>query len=266
MKKEQLKKKYNALFNKMGINLEEYNQPELFEKIADLLVFPAYAIKIVSQPIKYLFLIALIAIIVSFYSGNAVFGFVLIFLGIPLTIVNGFFWGQVVFVNKISDDINRILDFSLQLTRTTMEDMREIKGKITDESLQLPKFSVITKGLLLTVLLPNLETIVRKKIPFLGRFIASVCSRIVFVLAKKIEESENEIRKEIAIDEKTENLKDRVGEYISKGELFVGKLEDKIDDYVKITTKVAAYPLTILATILSLLSIFVLLLFFFVFV
>lgn len=267
MRKKTLDTLVKKIQNETGIDFKAYDSGELFEKISDLVTFPVYAVRTLLMPIIIILIFLIIAIIWSFaIKGAVAFGIVLILLGLPLSVANGVLIGQVLLIRKTSEDVNRILFLSLELSEQIITDIGKLQSKINDKNFKLPKVTDIIQGAIYAVIVPNVLQVVKEKIPIVGRFVSAVISTIMYAAITRLKDKEEEVRKETGIDEKFEKTVDVIDDYMDKSIVQINRFQEKIDNVIERTIRIATFPFKTISAIVLIFSAIVLSIFYLVLV
>ena len=180
MNKEKVNQIKERVKAKTGINLEDYHNEELSEKISEIVVFPLYAAKIIFIPLLILVLITAFLIILAFVKGKIFIAVVMLIIGIPLSIADGLLLGIHRFVMKTIEDVKSIILLSLQTSDDVLTDVGKLEEQTSQKVEQLPSASEIVNGVLYHVVLPNvMQLIVQRKLPLIGTILTSVFTKIV---------------------------------------------------------------------------------------
>ena len=101
------------LKNDFGLDLETYKNPEMVERLGELIAFPTFLIKSISIPI----VIAILIFVTSFFILD--FGWIgltfYIIIGLVLYIISGVITGILNFISKLQNDIRKIINLTFDI-------------------------------------------------------------------------------------------------------------------------------------------------------
>lgn len=257
MKKIEINKIREDLLTKTGIDFNNYNKPELFQKIADLLTFPAYGFRAIKKAFNIFFFLLLLSVVLwIFLTGKMGIGFVVLVIGFLLVLVNSLIWGQVILLNRTSNDICAIAEMSVDIAENAITDIQNIRATLDDNS-QLPKATDLLSGAMQVVILPNVLEIVRKKVPLVGKVLAGLTENMLVSFTKKVSEKEDEIRKEAGIDKKIADLHSQADGYFDNSIKFLENVKTRTENIMDVIVKVTSFPFKTSGTISLLLSVLI---------
>lgn len=229
---------------KTGIDLIQYRNEELVSTLADLLIFPKYAISKIAAPVLWTFAGLWIAcLILMNFDGSSAFS--LLVLGSILALPNGILLGILNFLDSLSADMSKILFLSLQTAKNILTDLNNLQSKIKEGEFELPKLSELIKGVIYVVILPSLSKVIQKKFPLIGNFVANLMERIVESLHKKTIESIEKQEKELAekIEAKTENYVGILDKFCQKSIQKIDFVEEQSSNLVKKSIQMVSMPI-----------------------
>jgi|GEM_PF-4139238 hypothetical protein len=226
-----------SLNEKLGINFESYRNPELNRRIANLIVFPQYAFKILALPIGIFMLLHLI--LAGFlYSNNGLWSsLIFLSLGVVFCLGNGTLYGIIRLLNVISKDVKSIFAESINITRIMLND---IKGRAENlkSDIQLPSLFDIVYGVLFVVIVPIVTDIAQRKIPIIGKWLSA---RIESIVTASLRGLEGILNNSKFIDKMVGSTEDKVSNCADTGnhllDASVGKISDIIDGTCRKATK-----------------------------
>lgn len=173
MKAEKIKALRRTLIDKTGIDFEVYRSDELAERLVGLIEFPIYFVITIAKPLMgYLLFTLGLAVILYWFGDSAFMVILLLLVGIIFSLFDGVFQGLVNFLEKLEKDISRILNLSLEIVRSVLGDIQHTSSKQIKE---MPKISEIISGVILIVVVPSLNNVIKDKIPLFGRGSCRTC-------------------------------------------------------------------------------------------
>ncbi|OAV42834.1 hypothetical protein [Lewinella sp. 4G2] len=164
------------ILSEMGVDISAYRDQEVIDKLAELIVFPMYALESVLRPIG-LFLLFWIA---GFWLWDLVHLEYLLYVipGFVLFAVAGFFAGILYLSIRFRNDINSMLNYSMEILRNIVADVDKVNKGTNKANLQ-ENLTLLFAGVLHIVTIPAAASIVAKKIPFIGGYVSGLLTRIL---------------------------------------------------------------------------------------
>lgn len=168
--------------NDLGIDMEKYRKPEIVEDFVDLLAFPKYVLTWTLVPV----LLFMLAYVVGFYKLdlNAFEKIIYAVMGLVLFFVNGLFAGFLLTVWQIKSDVKGIINYSLDIMKTSVKDIKQLKN-VAKKEVQNP-LNLLFKGLVHIITIPTVLEVIENKIPLVGAMIGGVLKTILTMISNKI--------------------------------------------------------------------------------
>jgi len=254
MKKEKVKALRESLIEKTGIDFETYKSDELSDRIGGIITFPIYFWGTILKPlIIYLLIVLALSIILFWFGDSVIIAILSLIIGIILCLFDGVLQGLVNFMKRLEEDISGILNLCFEITRSVLGDIQNAASKRTKE---LPKISEIISGVILIVIVPTLNRIIRDKIPFMGGPLVGLIDLILDKLTAKMPDIADNIS-ESNIVKKIEDKKEKVSgvmdgklsKYYEVSASIVDKVAETSDNTVKIVFNRVVLPFRILLKI-----------------
>lgn len=167
------------IIQKTGIDFEKYRKPELISTIIGVSIFiinPFASVPIflkafsITLTIIILFLVVLAEIhdintvVVILMSVVGIIGFPFISSSIAIKHIG----------NKLIDDIKNALNIAMDLASEIIKDLKSMNLK------RIPPVADIIRGVVFVILIPSLETVITKKIAFVGKPVAWIMEKALF--------------------------------------------------------------------------------------
>ena len=247
MKKEKVKALRDDLIEKTGIDFEKYRSDELSDRIGSIITFPIYFWGTTLKPVIIYLLIVLALSIMFFWHGNSVMiaAFSLI-IGIMLGSFDGVLQGLINFLKRLEEDISGILNLCLEIARNVLVDIRNA----TSNRIQnLPKVSEIISGVILIVIVPTLNRIIRDKIPLVGGPIVGLIdlildklTAIVPTISDNISEAKIVDKIEAKKEKMSGEIEQKSSEYFEVSSSIIDKVSQTSDSTIKTVLNKVALP------------------------
>ena len=170
--------------NDLGIDLQSYKNEEVVANFISLLVFPEYIINWTIRPI----LIVLVLYVLGFFFLDLfhiqyiIYGIV----GLLLFILCGLLFGLLFLLSRLKTDVGEIANYSLDLMKTSVEDLNQVNSKINDEN-KKDVMNLLYKGIIHVVTIPMLSTAVSEKLPFIGGAVNGVIKKVLTLLSDRMD-------------------------------------------------------------------------------
>ena len=128
-----------------GIDVQKYRNEKVVEKFVELLVFPEYVITWVIRPM----LISGIIYLIGFKIFDLVHIEYLIYgiIGLFLFLGTGILVGLLLLTWRMKSDMLGIVNYTLEIMKTTVRDMNQINSQISKEN-RTEVFGLLFKGIL----------------------------------------------------------------------------------------------------------------------
>ena len=272
MKNKKIKKILSSIESKTGVDFKIYQSDELNDKIADVIISPA---DLVIRLIKYvtLYNCMLFVFFGSFYILDTSFWQILLISAIACCIlsITGFFAAVVSVItsftgglsgifNEISGIIKSLArDLFLSGVKCNLGDVNvDLKERYginpleTNEKMLIPPVMQIFQGVLLAVVYPAINSVIKKRYGFLERLIdptvVLAIMSIINVSKPFLKTADDMINKTFSVlnDGKIDALVDGVGDGLSdiqkKIDSIIDGLTPKLELAINNSGKIAAKP------------------------
>lgn len=170
--------------NELNIDISSYRNDEAIEQITDIILFPKYALQWILLP----FILAIGIFIAGFWIFTiSTAGYIFYCtIGLFLFAVAGILSGLYYFSHRLQDDIDSIMNFSVQITQQGLGDIKKMGSHLTGEE-KGKATKLLFLGVTQLVTVPSISAAVKKKIPFIGPIIAFIVARIMTSLSGNVE-------------------------------------------------------------------------------
>ena len=229
--------------DELGIDIQKYKDEEVVESFVDLLVFPEYIISWVIRPI----LIALLLFVLGFFLLQLVHVEYVLYaiIGFVLFMSSGFFLGVLFLMWKMKKDIWGIVDYSLDIMKSALQDLNLMNNQIRKEN-RKEVLGLLFKGVIHIVTIPMLSKVISEKVPFVGGLINRVIKKVLTLISDQVKFDEIQVKQEL---EKTENEESSITSFTNSIDSVSSGLEQVTD----FSFKVAQYPFRIVFVLVFLL-------------
>lgn len=186
----------------LGIELKKYQNDEIAESIVELLIFPQYVINWGIRPI----LVALLLYIVGYWVVDLT-GIDYVFYGIfglVFFVINGVVGGILFLMIKMKSDFLKILQYSLDILRSCVEDLRTAGGKVTAGN-KKEVLALLFKGVICIVMIPTISKAVSDRIFIIGGILKGIMRRMLFLASDRIKFDDSALN--LALQEETDPSK-----------------------------------------------------------
>lgn len=237
--KEDVHRLKERIQSELGIDVSSYSDKEMAEKILDLVVFPKYVLNWVIRPI----LIAIILYVAGFFFLDLVHVEYVIYglAGLGLFLITGFSSGLLLFVQRIKEDLWKIIQFVLEILGRAYEDVSNVNNSL-DGANRKEHVSLLFQRVIHVVVLPVLTATIPQKLPVVGWVVSRFLRRIFTVLANKFEPAEMPDKlgeKEVDTPRRPQSFKDTVS---SSSKI--------LENILSVAIKIVSYPI-VLAIVVS---------------
>jgi len=232
----------------LGIDMTEYRNEEVAEKLVEMLVFPIYAASWIIRPmlVGVVMYIAGFFILDLYHIQYLLYGIV----GLILILATGLVFGILYFLNRMHQDIESIMGYTVDVGNRSMLDVKKVQnlGGRGMESKDSKKLLLI--GVVKIVTVPVIAKVLGNKIPLMGGLLAGSIERILLMMTNKLDfdqvatELEEELNEEVA---ETEIGQDSVGFQIN-GDRF-GNILDTVMNVVRVPFRVVFFILMMITLI-----------------
>ena len=190
----------------LGVDLSQYRNEDVAEKLVELLVFPLYALSWVIRPV----IVAFIMYIVGFFILDLVHIQYLLYgvIGLVLLLVCGVLFGILYFLNRLHKDVETIMNYTLDIASQSMSDLKKVQTNVKSQVTTTDSMRLLVSGVVKIVTVPVLSKVLGNKIPLLGGFLAGSIEKILLMIASKfdfdssVELSEADVKGDKIVEEK----------------------------------------------------------------
>lgn len=188
---------------KTGVDLRDYQRPEIAELIGDLITFPFYAIKSVIIPLLiFLPITIILAFLVTGYTQT-----IIAIIFIPLfSIANALTVAAILFLFKLRKDITAALKAGMDLSKEVTKDVRNVYVLRENDAFGFPTFAEIFRGVMYVVIVPITISVIKKKIPLIGGLFSGLIRRLADLTTRKTIKDLSEEYPEILDQEAPEGI------------------------------------------------------------
>ena len=174
--KEELKE---LILEKYGINLERYKNPEIVQKIGDMILFPNYAAKNILGSV----ILALIGFVIFFLTIDMSATLVILYVifGGGLWFLFGLLGGINFFLHKIEKDMQVLITYGFELTKNALNDLESVGDKLKKEGI-----GEIFKGVVVVIIIPSVTEAISGQIPIIGAAVNNAVDRILLKTVDRI--------------------------------------------------------------------------------
>jgi len=178
----------------LGIDVQKYRNEEVVESFVELLVFPEYVITWVIRPI----LISFVIFLIGFFIFNLVHieYFIYGVIGLVLFLSTGVLIGLLFLTWKMKSDIWGIVDYSLKIMKSAVNDMNQVNNQITISN-RKDINGLLFKGIIHIVTIPMMSKIISNKVPFVGGIVNRIVKKILVLVSDKIKFNEENLTQEL---------------------------------------------------------------------
>lgn len=180
--------------DELGIELKKYQNDEVAESIVELLIFPQYVINWGIRPV----LIALLLYVLGFWVVDltnidyVVYGI----FGLVLFLINGIVGAVLFLMIKMKADFLKILQYSLDILKSCVEDMRTAGGKVSAGN-KKEVLALLFKGVICIVMIPMISKAVSDRIFIIGGILKGIIRRMLFLASDRIKFDDNNLNLEL---------------------------------------------------------------------
>lgn len=167
---------------KTGVDLRDYQRPEIVELIGDLVTFPLYAGKSLIIPLFiYLLITGVLAFVVTGY-----FSTILAIVFIPIfSVANALTTAAILFLFRLRNDITEAIKAGMDLSKEVTRDVRNVYVLKEHDALGFPSFAEIFRGVMHVVIVPITISVLKKKIPIIGGLFSGLVRKLANLTTSK---------------------------------------------------------------------------------
>lgn len=219
----------------LGIDVQKYRNEEVAENFVELLIFPRYVVNWATRPLLAFLLLYLI----GFFVVDLVNIEYLIYgvIGLGLFAVSGFLFGYLFLTWKIKSDFLGIIDYSLDIMKSCVVDLKQVSSKITGEN-RKEVLGLLFKGVIHIITIPVLTKVITDKVPFVGGFLQGIAKKVLTLVSEKVQFEEVMLEEEMNKKEKEDGFVETYTQLISLASNGINKL-------LSITIGIAQFPVLI---------------------
>ncbi len=164
----------------LGVDIGKYRNPEVVERLSELLIFPLYVISWTVRPVLIAFALYLLGfflldLVHIQYLLYAVFG--LVFL-----LVSGLFAGLLYLTIRFRSDIRAIMTYSMDILKGIVEDVDKLNTS-TDARNRKEVLQMLFLGVMHLITIPVTSDIIGNRVPFIGGLISRLVKRVLTTIA-----------------------------------------------------------------------------------
>lgn len=217
----------------LGIDIQKYRNKDVIENFVELLVFPKYVITWVIRPV----LIALGIYIIGFFIFDLIHIEYIIYglIGLVLFLATGILTGLLFLTSKMKSDMWGIVDYSLDIMKSAVNDMNQINNQLTKEN-KKEVLGLLFKGIIHIVTIPMISKVISDKVPFIGGLINKIVKRILILVSDKVKFNNQNLKQELI---KTENEPNALQIYSNS----IASVSTGLEKVMNFTFGVAQFPL-----------------------
>lgn len=168
------------IFDEMGVDISKYRNEDVASTLTDLLIFPIYAIKWIVQPV---IIVLLLWVAGWFFLALYAFDYVLYpTIGLLLALLVGFLSGLLYLTIRFKQDIHSIMAYSTEILESIVLDVDKL-NKGTNKANRKDNLTLLFTGVVHIITVPVAASVIAKKVPFVGDFLAGLFTRILRQLA-----------------------------------------------------------------------------------
>ncbi len=225
-----------------GIDFANYQNQALFDTIAELLIFPRYAARLVLGPVLVLGLMVVLIGGYWFFESRPGLAILTLGLGGVGALVNGILWGIVRFTKQLARDVDQIGQLTTDTAARILTDVGQFSGQANPG--QRPKLSEVALGTVYLVLLPGISKAMERKLPLLGGPISSLINTVVGALAQQVADRLDAGQAKVAeavgpqAAQRTQTLR----QYAESGTQKIGKAVAASSGFASRALRIAALP------------------------
>ena len=221
--------------DELGVDVRKYRNEEVAENFVALLVFPKYVISWVIRPV----LIAIGLFIIGFFLLDLVHVEYFLYgvVGVFLFLGSGLLAGLLFLVWKMKKDMWGIIDYSLDIMKSAVNDMSQVNNQITAEN-RKNVLGLLFKGILHIVTIPVISKVIAEKVPIIGGLVSRLVSRILIIVSNVVKFDEYELQQELR---KKEGEPRALQIYLDS----ISSVSSGLEKVMKFTFGVAQFPLKI---------------------
>lgn len=160
----------------LGIDLGKYRDPEVVERISDLLVFPLYVISWTVRPM----IIAFVLYLAGFFLLDLVHVQYLLYLvfGLLLFLSTGLFAGIFYLTVKFKADILSIMRYSMDILQRVVKDVDAL-NTTTDATNRKEVLQLLFLGTMHLITIPVTSEVVGRKVPLIGGLVSGLVLKVL---------------------------------------------------------------------------------------
>ncbi|MEO0472675.1 MAG: hypothetical protein AAF206_23875 [Bacteroidota bacterium] len=234
--------RYSQHLQSLGIQLDSYQDDEWASTLSSLIRFPQYVVRsIIGMPLLFLGLFIAVLVVLSYNDKTAFVALVLPF-GLALSLINGFLWGAIRFISRLGNDLNRVLDLTLEKFEVVVAQARGVGSKGKARSSLADLFQSFVFGMVL----PDVTKVIKKSVPLVGGLAAFLAGRVFMGMSKRVSKRLKKNEAQQPIDQKqseTVQQQQRIA--------IVQKIERGADTFTSHSVRIASFPFKVFAFLLG---------------
>ncbi len=181
----------------LSLDLMKYKNPEVAEQMADLLVFPTYAIKSLLLPV----LIAIVVFLLGFYVVDLVHVQYVLYgtIGLVLFILVGIFGGILYFTSRLKTDLGEIAQYSFGIMRSSLEDVQQFGNRINPSNYK-DVLAMLFQGVIHIVTIPMVGEAIKAKGGIASKFVNRMVIGVLKAIGSTVRFDEDNIDEGIPVE------------------------------------------------------------------
>ncbi|WP_273446548.1 hypothetical protein [Neolewinella agarilytica] len=163
----------------LGVDIGKYRDPEVTERLSELIVFPLYVLSWTIRPV----LLAFVLYLLGFFLLDLVHVQYLIYavLGLILALITGLFAGLFYLTIRFRSDIRAIMTYSMDILKGIVQDMDALNTS-THAGNRKDVLQLLFLGTMHLITIPLTSDIIGNKVPFIGGLVARLVRRVLTVM------------------------------------------------------------------------------------
>lgn len=167
MNKDAVIKLSERLQETTGVSLLPLDREEITSKIRSLVQFPNYFAKTVFIPTAILLTLAVLVTTVFCFLGHYLLGTIFFLLGGTLALLCGLLFGGILFINRLSKEIESIFTEVLKQVRLLLLEIGVADEDMIEGYMEIPSLTEVIKATTFIVGISSIEKDVQKRLPYL---------------------------------------------------------------------------------------------------
>lgn len=187
MNKDAVIKLSERLQETTGISLLPLDREEIALKIRNLIQFPNYFAKTIFIPTAVLLTLTVLITTVFCFLGQYLLGTIFFVLGGTLASLCGLLFGVILFVNRLSKEIESIFTEVLKQVRMLLLEVGVADEDMIVGCMEIPALKEVIKATTFMVGISNIEKDIQKRLPYLYYPIFNLIEGLFESLLQRVE-------------------------------------------------------------------------------